>query len=145
MISNDKEEEQMPTILVVEDDVDLCELITFNLIHAGYNVLACHNGSEALAVLAEHYRAIKLIILDLGLPVIRGSQMIRQMKQDPILRQIPVLLCTASEPPAIVQGLNNGADDYLQKPFSIQKELLLRIQVLLNRARRSYSDEQHKK
>jgi DNA-binding response OmpR family regulator len=59
------------------------------------------------------------------------------MKQDPILRQIPVLLCTASEPPAIVQGLNNGADDYLQKPFSIQKELLLRIQVLLNRARRS--------
>ena len=87
--------------------------------------------------MAEHYRAIKLIILDLGLPVVRGSQMIRQMKQDPILRQIPVLLCTASEPPAIVQGLNNGADDYLQKPFSIQKDLLLRIQVLLNRVRRS--------
>lgn len=130
-----KEEEQMQMILVVEDDMDLCELIAFNLNHAGYDVLACNNGSEALALLAEHYRAIKLIILDLGLPLIKGSQIIRQMKQDPILRQIPVLLCTASEPPAIGQGMNSGADDYLQKPFSIQKDLLLRIHVLLNRKR----------
>lgn len=125
----------MPMILVVEDDMDLCELIAYHLNHAGYDVLACNNGSEAVALLAEHYRAIKLIILDLGLPLIKGSQIIRQMKQDPILRQIPVLLCTASEPPIIVQGMNSGADDYLQKPFSIQKDLLLRIQVLLNRKR----------
>lgn len=125
----------MQMILVVEDDMDLCELIAYNLNHAGYDVLACNNGSEALALLAEHYRTIKLIILDLGLPLIKGSQIIRQMKQDPILRQIPVLLCTASEPPAIGQGMHSGADDYLQKPFSIQKDLLLRIQLLLNRKR----------
>ena len=135
MTSDMKEEEQMQMILVIEDDMDLCELIAFNLNHAGYNVLACNNGSEALALLAEHYRTIKLIILDLGLPLIKGIQIIRQMKQDPILRQIPVLICTASEPPAIVQGMNSGADDYLPKPFSSQKDLLLRIQVLLNRKR----------
>lgn len=130
-----KAEEDMQTILVVEDDVALCELITFNLIHAGYRVLACGDGSEAIALLAEHYRSIKLIILDLGLPLIKGTKIIRQIKQDPVLKQIPVLLCTASASPEIIQGMNIGADDYLQKPFSMQKELLLRVHILISRMR----------
>lgn len=121
----------MKTILVVEDDSYLRELMTFTLTDAGYSVLECSNGAEAVALLAEHYHKIKLIILDLGLPLVKGTQMLRQIKHDPILKRIPVLLCTASELTELNRGINIGVEGYLQKPFSIQNELLLHVQSLL--------------
>lgn len=120
-------------ILVVEDEPDIVELVSYNLRQAGMAVEAAEDGEAALEM-AEQSQP-NLIILDLMLPGIDGLEVCRLLKQRLSVRDIPVLMLTskAEEVDRIV-GLELGADDYVVKPFS-PRELVLRVKAILRRSR----------
>lgn len=122
----------MQRVLVVEDEVDIADLIRFNLQRAGYEVLKAHDG------IAGTETAIKerpdLVILDLMLPGRDGYGVFRELRRDARTTSIPVIMLTArAQTEDRIQGLEVGADDYLTKPFS-PKELVLRVQSILRRS-----------
>jgi two-component system phosphate regulon response regulator PhoB len=118
-------------ILVVEDELDLQELIRFNLARDGYRVACASNGREAIQLIKSNRP--QLIVLDLLLPEVDGLQICRYLKAEPETRDIPVIMVTAKgEEADIVAGLEVGADDYLPKPFS-PRVLVARIRALLRR------------
>jgi two-component system, OmpR family, alkaline phosphatase synthesis response regulator PhoP len=119
-------------ILVVEDDRDISELICYNLKREGYDMSAVFSGDKAL----EYALKIKpdLVILDLMLPEVDGLEICRQLKQEQLLKNIPIIILTAkSEEADVVVGLQMGADDYIAKPFS-PRVLVARVKALLRRA-----------
>jgi two-component system phosphate regulon response regulator PhoB len=119
-------------ILVVDDEPDLVELVRFNLKEAGYEIDSARSGREALALLRR--RPPDLLILDLMLPDVSGTEICRQVRSDPRLAGVPVLMLTAkSEEVDRIVGFELGADDYVTKPFS-PRELVLRVRALLRRA-----------
>ena len=120
-----------PTILVVDDEEDIRELISLNLTREGYEIIAVETGEEALA---QARRGVAtLIILDLMLPGIDGLEVCKRLKADPQTRPIPVVMLTAKgEEADIVTGLELGADDYITKPFS-GKVLVARVRRILRR------------
>ena len=119
-------------ILVVEDEPDIVEVVSYNLQQAGMEVEAAEDGETALEM-AERSQP-NLIILDLMLPGMDGLEVCRMLKQRVSLRDIPVLMLTAkAEEVDRIVGLELGADDYVVKPFS-PRELVLRVQKILSRA-----------
>ena len=117
------------TILVVDDEEDIVELVQLNLAREGFQTLACTTGEKALEI-AES-RLPDLIILDVMLPGIDGMEVCRRLKANPDTRQIPVLMLTAKvEEADVVAGLELGAGDYVTKPFS-GKVLAARVRRLL--------------
>ena len=121
----------MSRVLVIEDEQDLQEVLAYNLRQAGYEVVSATSGQEGLRLLAE--RAPDLILLDLMLPDLSGTQICRAIKSDPKTKGIPVVMMTAKgEEIDRVVGFELGAEDYVVKPFSV-RELLLRIQAILRR------------
>ena len=119
-------------ILVVEDEPDIVELVTYNLRQAGMAVEAAEDGEAALEM-AERSQP-NLIILDLMLPGIDGLEICRMLKQRGSVRHIPVLMLTAkAEEVDRIVGLELGADDYVVKPFS-PRELVLRVKAILRRS-----------
>lgn len=121
------------TVLVIEDEADVLELVRYHLTKAGFRVIAARNGRSGL----EKARAEKpdLIVLDLMLPELPGEQVCRELKAGPATSVIPVIMLTAkAQPEERVAGLELGADDYLAKPFS-PRELVLRVQAILRRLR----------
>jgi two-component system phosphate regulon response regulator PhoB len=122
----------MQTILVVEDERDIADLIGFNLERAGLRVVKVHDGLAAAAAAVEHHP--DLVVLDLMLPGKDGYAVFRELRRDPRTRTVPVIMLTAkAQTEDRIQGLAAGADDYLTKPFS-PKELVLRVQAVLKRA-----------
>lgn len=120
-----------PVILVVEDDVDILQLLTYNLGSAGFEVMAAQDGYEALALARR--RPPHLIILDLMLPGLDGFEVSKELKRGETTRKIPVLMLTArGEEVDRIVGLELGADDYVVKPFS-PRELILRVRAILKR------------
>jgi DNA-binding response OmpR family regulator len=120
-------------ILVVEDDIDLAELLCFNLTTVGYHVLTAHNGLEAL----KKVRSAKpdLILLDLLLPELDGFAVCEILKRAPATANIPIIVVTAlTSQLSRFAGLGMGADDYLTKPFSLK--------VLISRVSKSLVDSQ---
>jgi len=119
------------TILVVDDERDIVELIRYNLAQAGFRVVTASDGQQAVD-LARRDRP-DLVVLDLMLPVMPGTEVARILKQDEKTRDVPILMLTArgSEVDRIV-GFELGADDYVVKPFS-PRELVLRVQAILRR------------
>ncbi len=118
-------------ILVVEDEPDILDLVSYNLKQAGFEVVPVATGEEALAVAARE--KLSLVVLDLMLPGIDGLEVCRLLKQRPDSKDVPVLMLTArSEEVDRIVGLELGADDYLLKPFS-PRELVLRIRAILRR------------
>jgi two-component system phosphate regulon response regulator PhoB len=118
-------------ILVVDDEPDAVELITFNLKAAGYEVTAAVDGEEALT----KARSVlpQLIVLDLMLPGVDGLEVCKILRRDPATAAIPIIMVTAKSAEIDrVLGLELGADDYLTKPFS-PRELVLRVKRLLQR------------
>lgn len=122
----------MQRILIVEDERDIADLISFNLERAGYAVLKAHDGITG-ATMAIHERP-DLVILDLMLPGQDGYAVFKEIRRDARSRNIPVIMLTArAQTGDRIQGLEAGADDYLTKPFS-PKELILRVQAVLKRS-----------
>jgi DNA-binding response OmpR family regulator len=118
-------------ILVVEDEKHISKLVTYNLEKAGYEVYAALTGEEALKLLGCY--PFDLIILDIMLPGMDGFEVCRTIKQDPKLKNIPIIMLTAKgEEVDRIVGLELGADDYVVKPFS-PRELTLRIKAILKR------------
>ena len=124
---------EQSTILVIEDEKDIRELITFNLKNDDYNVITSINGEEGLEKLSLHIP--DLILLDIMLPGINGFQFCSLIRKKKKLKDIPVIIITAlGDEKNIVKGLEKGADDYITKPFS-NKVLLARIKNVLKRNR----------
>ena len=120
-------------VLIVEDEPDILRLVEFTLKAAGYSTLRATTGKEAL----EKARSERpqLVLLDLMLPDIRGTEVCVQLKNDPRTASIPVVMLTAkSEEVDRVVGFELGADDYIAKPFS-PRELSLRVRAVLRRGK----------
>ncbi|MBX7097092.1 MAG: winged helix-turn-helix domain-containing protein [Myxococcaceae bacterium] len=121
----------MARILVIEDERDLQRVLDFNLRQAGHEVLSALKGQEGLALARE--KLPDLVLLDLMLPDLSGTEVCKALKRDPRTSGIRVLMLTArGEEVDRVVGFELGADDYVVKPFSV-RELLLRIDVILRR------------
>ncbi len=120
-------------ILVVEDEPDIAHVLDYNLTRDGYRVEVASEGDEALdRIVAD---APDLVLLDLMLPGMDGLEICRRVKEDPVTREIPVIMVTAKgEESDVVLGLGLGADDYISKPFS-PRELLARVRAVLRRGR----------
>ncbi|RME64773.1 MAG: phosphate regulon transcriptional regulatory protein PhoB [Alphaproteobacteria bacterium] len=122
-----------PTVLLVEDDENIAELIRYNLEREGFAVRTASDGEEALLTAAE--RKPDLVILDWMLPHVSGIEVCRQLRRREESAAIPIIMLTArTEEGDRVRGLETGADDYIVKPFS-PRELIARIHALLRRTR----------
>jgi two-component system, OmpR family, alkaline phosphatase synthesis response regulator PhoP len=127
------------SILIVEDEEEIQELLQYNLSKDGFRSIGVLSGEDALKkARAEHYDCI---LLDLMLPGLDGLDVCRSLKKDEKTRNIPVIMLTAKgEEPDIVTGLELGADDYIVKPFS-PKVLIARIKTVLRRKSAEPIDE----
>jgi two-component system alkaline phosphatase synthesis response regulator PhoP len=122
------------TILVVDDEPQIIEVVQDYLKQAGYRVLAARDGQTALT-LARHERP-DLVVLDLMLPGgMDGLEVCRRLRRDPVLADVPIIMLTAriAETDRLI-GLELGADDYVTKPFS-PREVVARVRAVLRRAR----------
>ncbi|MBK6873609.1 MAG: response regulator [Kineosporiaceae bacterium] len=122
----------MASILVVDDDPDICALLEFKLSSGGHEVSVEHDGEAALAAL--ELQQVDLVLLDWMMPRMGGLEVCLAMRADDRYSHIPVLMLTAKAQEADVQrGLAAGADDYILKPFS-PREVAARIDASLARA-----------
>jgi len=127
------------TILVVEDEEDILELVKYNLSKEGHKVEGAMSGEKALVAVRSN--PPDLVLLDLMLPGVDGLEVCKRLKADPKLAQIPVIMLTAKgEEADIVTGLELGADDYVTKPFS-PRVLIARIRAVLRRKAERGVDE----
>lgn len=118
-------------ILVVEDDSNIEQLVSFKLKNAGYTVSTAHNGAEALDFLKK--QSVDLIITDVMMPVMGGKELVMELKKNPKTNPIPVVMLTSRTlEKEIVEGFSLGVEDYIKKPFSPQ-ELLVRVKTVLMR------------
>ena len=119
------------SVVVIEDETDIRDVMVYNLSREGYAVTGCANGEEGLDRVRDG--APNLVLLDLMLPRLDGIEICRRLKSDPRTRNIPVIMVTAKgEEIDRVVGFELGADDYVVKPFSV-RELLLRVGAVLRR------------
>ena len=126
-------------ILVVEDEVAIRDMLCFVLEQHGYESIEAENYEKALQQLREPYP--DLILLDWMFPGGSGIKLLQHLKQDEILRQIPVVMLTArGDEEDKVRGLENGADDYVTKPFS-PKVLMARLKAVLRRVNPTSLDD----
>jgi DNA-binding response OmpR family regulator len=118
-------------ILVVDDELDICEILQYNLETEGYEVVTANSAEEALELPLQEFA---LILLDVMMGEMSGFQMARKIKENPSTAQIPIIFITALEgEDNLVKGLNIGADDYIAKPLSM-KEVKARVKAVLRRS-----------
>jgi len=126
------------TILIVDDEEDIRELVELYLVREGFDTLMCETGEEALELV--HKESPDLVVLDLMLPGIDGLAVCRKLKANRKTEAIPILMLTAkAEDADIVAGLELGADDYVTKPFS-GKVLAARVRRILKRQARPHEE-----
>jgi DNA-binding response OmpR family regulator len=127
----------MKTVLVVDDDADIRELIVWKLTNAGYTTLSAADGQAGLIAAAGGSSGSQipdLILADWMMPKMTGIELCRALRENPVTAAIPVILLTAKAQEEEVQrGFATGADDYIVKPFS-PREMLSRVQAVLARA-----------
>lgn len=129
---NFSREQILARVLVVEDEQDLASLVNYNVRSEGFEARCAGTGAEALGLAGSWVP--DLVLLDLMLPDMEGSEVLRLFKASSELRHVPVVIISARGQEADrIQGLELGADDYVVKPFSV-RELLLRIKAVLRRA-----------
>ncbi len=122
----------MARILVIEDESDIQHILEYNLREKGHKVFVAGRGDEGLRLARE--KKPDLVLLDLMLPDIPGTEICRQLKSDTLTRNVQVIMITAKgEEIDRVVGFELGADDYVVKPFSV-RELLLRVAAILRRS-----------
>ena len=119
------------TILIIDDEKDLIEMVRYNLDKDGYDVISATDGQTGLEIAQRH--KLDLIVLDVMMPNMDGLEVCRRLRSDPRTGRIPLIMLTAraTEADRIV-GLELGADDYVTKPFS-PRELVARVKAILRR------------
>ena len=123
--------------MIVDDEPDIVDLVTYNLKKDGYRVTTASDGEEALNKIRKD--KFDLVVLDLMLPGIQGVELCRIIRNDPKTAAIPIIMLTAKgEEVDRIIGLESGADDYMTKPFSA-RELVARIKAVLRRTREKVS------
>jgi two-component system phosphate regulon response regulator PhoB len=121
----------MARILVIEDEADLQQVLGYNLRQGGHTVLSAVRGQDGLRLAREQHP--DLVLLDLMLPDLPGTEVCKALRSDAALKRIPIIMVTArGEEVDRVVGFELGADDYVVKPFSV-RELGLRIAAILRR------------
>jgi two-component system phosphate regulon response regulator PhoB len=121
----------MTRVLVVEDEKDIRQVLTYNLAQEGYETLTAESGEDGLTL--ARAKQPDLVLLDLMLPDVSGLDICRRLKSDPSTRSIAVIMVTArGDEIDRVVGFELGADDYVAKPFSV-RELMLRVKAVLRR------------
>jgi two-component system, OmpR family, phosphate regulon response regulator PhoB len=121
----------MARILVVEDEKDLQEVLSYNLRQAGHTAIVVGGGRDALVAVSEHRP--DLVLLDLMLPDVSGIEICRRLKSNAETKDVPIVMVTAKgDEVDRVVGFELGADDYVVKPYSL-RELLLRVDAVLRR------------
>ncbi len=130
-------------VFIIEDEIDIAELLRFNLEQAGYRCIILSSGKNAVREVQK--KMPQLILLDLMLPEVDGIEICKRLKRDPATSSIPILMITAkgTEHDRIL-GLELGADDYIVKPFS-PREVVLRVNAVMSRTydRKEVPDKQH--
>ncbi len=117
-------------ILIVDDEVDICEILQYNLENEGYEVVTANSAEEALKLPLQEF---SLILLDVMMGEMSGFQMAHIVRNNPITEKIPIIFITALDSEDnLVKGLNIGADDYIAKPLSM-KEVKARVMAVLRR------------
>ncbi|TET43677.1 response regulator [Candidatus Aerophobetes bacterium] len=120
-------------IVLAEDEPQIAKLVEFKLKKEGYQVTWKENGEEALEAIKRERP--DLILLDIMMPVMDGYEVLRQIKEDEKLRDIPVIMLTArAQERDVVKGIDSGAEDYITKPFH-PAELLVRVKRILGKPR----------
>lgn len=123
----------LESVLVVDDEQDVLDLLVYNLQKAGFKTIAARDGAAALQKARENLPA--MVVLDLMLPQMDGLEVCKRLKADAKTGSIPILMLTAkAEEMDRVVGLELGADDYVTKPFS-PREVVLRVKSILRRAK----------
>ncbi len=118
-------------ILIVDDEEDILELVRFNLLKEGYQVICAATGEKAVEIARSGLP--DLVVLDLMLPGMDGLEVAKFLKNDPKTQNIPIIMLTAKgEESDVVTGLELGADDYVTKPFS-PRILMARVKAALRR------------
>jgi len=126
-------------VLVVDDEPDIIELISYNLKKEGFEVTSASDGDTALDRIKKG--GFDFLILDLMLPGVQGMELCRILRNNPATSHIPVIMLTAkTEEVDRIIGLETGADDYMTKPFS-PRELVARVRAVLRRTNERSSDE----
>lgn len=121
-------------VLIVEDDPDIAESLRYNLERDGLRTRVVETGELGLSAALDAQNAPSLIILDLMLPGMSGTELCRRLRREPQTRRTPIIMLTARTSEADrVMGLDLGADDYITKPFSV-RELMARVRAVLRRA-----------
>ncbi len=128
-------------ILIVEDDVTLCETLQFNLELEGYHADIASSAEDALRLDIASY---DLILLDVMLGELSGFKLARTLKANPRYSKIPIIFCTAKDAEDdMITGFNLGADDYITKPYTI-RNVMARIRAVLKRSHSNESDNMDK-
>src|SRR5215468_633462 len=120
-------------VLIIEDDPDIAESLKYNLEREGLTTVIALTGEQGLAEALNQRNPPALIILDLMLPGMSGTELCRRLRREPQTRRTPIMMLTAKTSESDrVAGLDLGADDYITKPFSV-RELLARVRAVLRR------------
>lgn len=132
-------------VLIIEDDPDIAESLRYNLEREGLSALIAETGEKGLSAALDARNPPSLILLDLMLPGMSGTELCRRLRREPQTKRTPIIMLTArSGESDRVAGLDLGADDYITKPFSV-RELMARVRAVLRRldegAATNYEDE----
>ena len=121
----------MASVLVVDDDPDVCDLVTYKLEQSGFDVRRANDGDGALREVAK--QVPDLVLLDIMMPGITGLEVLQRWRADPATEAMPVILLTAkAQENDVERGFELGADDYVVKPFS-PRELARRVTAVMSR------------
>src|SRR5690554_2854914 len=131
---------QKERILIIEDEPNILELVAYNLEKEGWIISKAMTGEEGWRKVQEEHP--DLVLLDLMLPGVDGMEICRNIRQNPVTRDIPIIILTAkAEEADRVLGLESGADDYVTKPFS-PRELLARVRAVLRSVDMSFNESE---
>ena len=121
-------------ILIVEDDPDIAESLSYNLKREGFKTDVAESGEKGYRLAIDQRLPPSLIVLDLMLPGMSGADLCQRLRREPATEKTPIIILTAKASEADkISGLEIGADDYMTKPFSV-KELMARIRAVMRRA-----------
>lgn len=123
----------MQQILIIEDDADIAESLQYNFKREGFRPVIAESGEKGLRLALDEKHPPDLILLDLMLPGMSGSELCRRLRREPLTEKVPIIMLTAKASESDkISGLELGADDYIVKPFSV-KEVVARVRAVLRR------------